>query len=496
MTQCSPTNPDGCTTCAACVGLGVGNAFGYWYSDAENCGSNAPGTCVLDRQQIPCASVRGLWFYYAQLVSQCSSSCDRVTSNVIDNCVDSSGNTILCQANNAANCFTNAMCAEFNSGLWFNSDRSSTQTGKSGLCHQSWKPKPCDSFQLYNFNGVTRISNTPACSNAATCQSCIDRVGVFIKSTSASTSGTCRKSYTSCDSSFYNSAVTGCGSSSCLKSACSSGGVCTTPTPTPVDPTPTPSSSTCSSGQTGNCFSCSSCTRAGGVWSSSSPSNPATSSDTAGACYSSFDTAPCSSHVFSWCTVNAVSQSYRSCPRSGLANVESIVFGVVGVVWLINIILVAIVARRKRLNPCLYVALAVFLFVFAWIGIFCGQSRAGVDAKIQQTELRVHDGNAFSTGSPNAQASGNYGNYAPELHAQSSAPNPYAANSVGVSAPNPYAQPQAPAPNPYAQPSAPAPNPYAQPSAPAPNPYAQPSAPAFDSNRSSNSNPYSQPGVL
>jgi hypothetical protein len=474
MTQCSPTNPDGCTTCATCVSPGVGNANGSWYSTAgANCGSNTPGTCVIDKAQIPCASVNGNPFWVADVLSHCSTStCVRVQSNVIDNCVDSFGDTIPCSSNNAANCNTNAKCAEFNSGLWFNSDRSATQTGKSGLCHQWWKAKPCSSFQLYNFNGVIKLSNTPACSNAATCETCIEQVGVFIKSTSDSTSGSCRQSYTSCDSSFYNNKWSGCSSSNCLKSACSSGGVCTIPTPTP-------SSSTCSSGQTSYCLTCTSCTRAGGSWSSSFASNPATSSNTDGTCYSSFNNAPCGSHVFSWCTISSVSQSYRSCPQSG-PNVDSIIaFAVGGSVWLINIILVAIVARRKGLNPCLHVALAVFLFVFAWIGICCGQSRAGADAKIQETELRAHDGNAASTGSPYAQASaitpGNYGNYAPELYTQSYAPNPFEANFVGVSAPNPYAQPQASAPDPYAQPSA---------------------LFAFDGNRSSTPNTYSEPAVL
>jgi hypothetical protein len=132
--------------------------------------------------------------------------------------------------------------------------------------------------------------------------------------------------------------------------------------------------SSCSSGQLYSCLDCASCTMYG-YWSSSSPSNPSAfySSNTVGKCHSSYDSAPCDSYVFSSCTSNLASQSYRPCSLSAAG-----IYGGIAVAllfWIINIIAIASVARRKGLNPGLYVILAAFFSVFAWCFLFCGSNR-------------------------------------------------------------------------------------------------------------------------
>jgi len=90
------------------------------------------------------------------------------------------------------------------------------------------------------------------------------------------------------------------------------------------------------------------------------------------------------------------------------------------ILWIANMVAIGIVTRRRGLNPAVYVALAFFCGVFAWICVACSQP--------QQQVVVV------SSGTPMGQM----------------APNSYPA-------PNPYGQ--QPAPNPYGQPSD-APNPY------------------------------------
>jgi hypothetical protein len=82
------------------------------------------------------------------------------------------------------------------------------------------------------------------------------------------------------------------------------------------------------------------------------------------------------------------------------------------VLWIINMVTIGIVTRRRGLNPAVYVALAFFCGVFARICVACSQPR-------QQVVV-------MTSGAPWA-------------------PNSYPA-------PNPYGQ--QPAPNPYGQPHA------------------------------------------
>ncbi len=414
---------------------------------------------------------------------------------------------------------------------------------------------PCSSYRITGGNNGQSTS-TPSCSSWTSCQSCADRGGVFIKSSSSSSSGSCYSSYSTCDKSYYSLPPYGCSSPSCLESYCRSGGDCTTPTPTPAPgpapgptpapgpgpgPGPGPSSSACTSSQPYNCGNCEACTRSNNYWSSSSPSNPSSlySSNTIGTCYTSYDSAPCGSYVFSWCTSTASSQSYRSsCSNSRVDNtLFYVVIAVPLVIWLINIIAIAAVARRKGLNPCMYVILAVFFSVFAWFCLCCGSNQSGGQALIGRVggvELKSMNVQAYAA-TPS-------GSYASNFQAQPSAPDPYSANAISKpseianAVPNPYAANAVPNPyaannvsnpyaannvsNPHSQSPAPAPyanavpdayNPYAANSGaasapPAYNPYAansgaasappyeQPHAPAFQS--SSTSTPSPQPAAF
>ena len=97
------------------------------------------------------------------------------------------------------------------------------------------------------------------------------------------------------------------------------------------------------------------------------------------------------------------------------------------ILWILNMVAIGIVTRRRGLNPAVYVALAFFCGVFAWICVACSQP--------QQSVIVVTSGTPMGQMAPNSYP----------------APNPY-----GQPAPSPYGQP---APNPYGQPSD-APNPY------------------------------------
>ncbi len=232
------------------------------------------------------------------------------------------------------------------------------------------------------------------------------------------------------------------------------------------------SPSTCSSGQTYNCRDCASCTALGyGYWSSSSASNPSAiySSNTVGQCHSSYDSAPCNSFVFSVCTSSSTSQSYRTCPSSSFSSAG--IYGGIAVAvlfWIINIILVASVARRKGLNPGLYVILAAFFSVFAWLFLCCGSNRSDGQALIGRkgAELKTMNVQAYSATPSGSSASG--------FHAQPSVPDPYVANAV----PNPYAANAVP--NPYAANAVP--NAYSQ--SPAAAPYANAVSNAYNPHNS------------
>jgi hypothetical protein len=170
-----------------------------------------------------------------------------------------------------------------------------------------------------------------------------------------------------------------------------------------------------------------------------------------------------------------------------------VVIAVPLLIWLINIIAIAAVARRKGLNPCMYVILAVFFSVFAWFCLCCGSSRTGGQAligRIGGAELKSMNVQAYAA-TPS-------GSYASNFQAQPSAPDPYSANflskpsEIANAVSNPYAAnnvsnpySQSPAPAPYANAVPDAYNPYAANSgvASAP-PYEQPHAPAFRSSAS------------
>ena len=134
------------------------------------------------------------------------------------------------------------------------------------------------------------------------------------------------------------------------------------------------------------------------------------------------------------------------------ASYQQAVNGLIGglvtffILWILNMVAIGIVTRRRGLNPAVYVALAFFCGVFAWICVACSQP--------QQQVVVVTSGTPMGQMAPNSYP-------APNPYGQQPAPNPY-----GQPAPPPYGQP---APSPYGQP---APNPYGQ---PAPNPYGQPS---------------------
>ena len=88
------------------------------------------------------------------------------------------------------------------------------------------------------------------------------------------------------------------------------------------------------------------------------------------------------------------------------------------VLWIINMVAIGVVTRRRGLNPAVYVALAFFCGVFAWICVACSQP--------QQQVIVVTNGAPMGQMAPNSYP----------------APNPYGQQP----APNPYGQ--QPAPNP------------------------------------------------
>jgi hypothetical protein len=220
-------------------------------------------------------------------------------------------------------------------------------------------------------------------------------------------------------------------------------------------------SSLCTSGNLNNCPNCASCVSSGAYWSSFS------SSSSAGNCVTSYSSAPCNAYVFSGsaCSGSSNSQGYKTCDSysnyngasansSPAAAIAGLVIGLLA--WLVNMILIGVVSRRKGLNPCPYIVLASVFGIFAWFCLFfgSGQRSTGTFIVSEGVALKPLDGNT-----------------APNPYAQVSAPNPFG----NYPAPNPYAQ--ASAPIPYG--NYPAPNPYTQVSAsnpygnyPAPNPYA------------------------
>jgi hypothetical protein len=198
----------------------------------------------------------------------------------------------------------------------------------------------------------------------------------------------------------------------------------------------------CSSDQIYNCLNCASCTKYG-YWSSRSTRNPSASdsSNTVGQCHLSYDHAPCGSYVFSSCTSNSVSHSYRTCPSSSFSEAE--IYGGIAVAvlfWNINIILVASVARRKGLNPGLYVILSAAFFVLAWFFLCCGSNQSDGQVLNGREGVELKCLNVQAHPNPNGQspAAAPFGNAVPDSS------NPDTANSGAASAP-PYDQPHAPA---------------------------------------------------
>ena len=141
-------------------------------------------------------------------------------------------------------------------------------------------------------------------------------------------------------------------------------------------------------------------------------------------------------------------------------------------IWFINIIAIAVVARRKGLNPCMYVILAVFFSFLAWFCLCCGSNQSGGQALIGRVggvQLKAMNVQAYAA-TPS-------GSYASNFQAQPSVPDPYSANllskpSAANDVPNPYAADAVP--NPYAANAAQ--NPYGQSPAPAPYGNAVPDA--------------------
>jgi hypothetical protein len=229
----------------------------------------------------------------------------------------------------------------------------------------------------------------------------------------------------------------------------------------------------CSGSSPQNCLTCLSCTSAGYYWYQPSGTNCASG----GSCVGSTSSMQCTSYggpvrftvdssACSGCNMQGCLTQYsgnRNCNSNYNSGscfndyndgayqqaVNALIGGLVTffVLWIINMVAIGVVTRRRGLNPAVYVALAFFCGVFAWICVACSQP--------QQSVVVV-----TSSGTPMGQVAPN--SYpAPNPYGQQPAPNPYS-----QPAPNPYSQP---APNPYSQP---APSPHGQ---PAPNPYGQPS---------------------
>ena len=156
------------------------------------------------------------------------------------------------------------------------------------------------------------------------------------------------------------------------------------------------------------------------------------------------------------------------------------------VIYFINIAAVVAYCRRRNIEACPYVALAVFFTWWVWCCLIPAGNRQQqlvvISTAPQHMQPYVAPGQPFASQPYGQQPYGQqpYGQpaypqggagYAPQQAAnpyqQQQQQQAYAANPYGqppqntyAQGPNPYAQP----PNPYAQP----PNPYAQ----APNPYA------------------------
>ena len=252
--------------------------------------------------------------------------------------------------------------------------------------------------------------------------------------------------------------------------------------------------SCCTSSTKFYCLNCAECTNADGVWSTSSSANP--SSGSYGKCVSDYSAASCPGYVFTRCTSTSSSYTYKTCSYYGYYGDDgryNTVFYVIIVaplvIWFINIIAIAVVARRKGLNPCMYIILAVFFSVFAWFCLCCGSNQTGGQALIG------HMG-SVEFQNVNVQAPGNFASVSDPYSANVS-PNPYGANAVqnpyGANAvQNPYGQSPAPAPDGNAAPEALNPYAYNSGAASAP-PCSSPQPAAFDQYRQNlHTNAYAQ----
>jgi hypothetical protein len=133
----------------------------------------------------------------------------------------------------------------------------------------------------------------------------------------------------------------------------------------------------------GACSSCADCISAGGLgWyfkpmpGNSIPSPKKQNGFVDGECISSdeeFKDSPCGGTLFTACNAatNTYTKTYNDKGRCSKAlSSEAIAGLVIGLlVWLVNMILIGIVSRRKGLNPCPYIALACFFGVFAWFSL-------------------------------------------------------------------------------------------------------------------------------
>jgi hypothetical protein len=147
-------------------------------------------------------------------------------------------------------------------------------------------------------------------------------------------------------------------------------------------------------------------------------------------------------------------------------------------IWILNMVAIGVVSRRRGLNPLPFVALAFFCGVFAWIGVAISQPDTTVVVATYGTQMPAYAPGPYGNSVPNP-----YGNAPPNFDGNA-VPNPYGnapPNFDGNAVPNPYGS--APpnfdgnaVPNPYG--SAPpnfdgnaVPNPYGNSD---PNPYGNP----------------------
>jgi hypothetical protein len=449
LSQCTRLNPAACLSCSSCVGFGVGQGAGYWYTGSNGSGAcNVSGYCTSSFNQIPCFDQFGSQNRYTSYPGDCSScSLTPVIYSSRGYCSSTSGS---CSYSNPQNCYTAAACYNANPGntYWFNRDRSSSTAGKVGMCLTAtgtdiW---PCSSFSIqYSGTGSGTAAFGVSCSDQSSCSTCTMQYGNWITfdSSSSPSTGTCYVpgSYGICDQSYYfTPADSPCSSTGrCLQSSCGSGGTCSS------------SSTLCTSYQLYNCANCASCIATGSIWYSSSASL------NIGTCVASSSSVPCGNTAFYSCSGGPSSTSYTSCSYSNNANYyaknanSSVATGlIVGlvlffVIWIANLVAIGLISRKKGLNPCPYIALAFFCGVFAWICVVMAQPNT--------TTVVVTEGIPLVP------------------LQQKTAPNPYV-----NPAPNPYGSSQPP--NPYGNPNYPAPNPYGQTPQPpnpsgdlAPNPY-------------------------